>query len=72
MTCLWQNSSEAIIRIEMERYTFFFYGLSTKLSVQRGQSKTTSLEKQRGITGVSVVVPELGSEGCHQKLSSSL
>lgn len=56
----------------MERYTFFFYGLSTKLSVQQGQSKTTSLEKQRGITEVSVVVPELGSEECHQKLSSSL
>lgn len=45
--CLWQNSSNAIIKIEIERYTFFFYGLSTKLSVQGGESKTTNSEKQR-------------------------
>lgn len=56
----------------MERYTFFFHGLSAKLSVQGRESKTTNLGKQREITEVNVAVPELGSEGCHQKLSSSL
>ena len=71
MTCLWQNSSEAIITMQMERYTFFFYGLPLKLSVQGGKSKTTGLGKERGITEVNVAVPELSNEACHQKLTSS-
>lgn len=71
MTCLWQNSSEAIITMQMERYTFLFYGLPPKLSARGGKSKTTSLGKQRGITEVNVAVPELSNEGCHQKLTGS-
>lgn len=41
--------------MQMERYSFFFYGLTLKLSVQGVKSKATSLGKQSGITEESLL-----------------